>query len=53
MHKKIGTWYGVRPANTKMINFLLKRKAKGDKIILWTYRTDEALGDAIVGGKEI
>ena len=42
-----GPWPSVGPANTKMIKFLLKRKAKGDKIILWTCRAGDALVDAI------
>lgn len=42
-----GAWPGVGPANVKMINFLLQRKAKGDKLILWTCRADEALDAAI------
>ena len=43
-----GPWPGVGPANTKVINFLLQRKAKGDKLILWTCRADEALDAAIL-----
>ena len=42
-----GAWPGVGPANVKMINFLLQRKAKGDKLILWTCRADEALDAAV------
>ena len=43
-----GKWPNVGPANTKLINYLLQRKAKGDKLILWTCRANEELESAIL-----
>lgn len=42
-----GQWPGVGPANTELISFLLKRKAAGDKIILWTCRENDILEKAV------
>ena len=38
--------------NIKLINHLIKRKAYGDKLILWTCRIDKELDDAIEWCKE-
>lgn len=42
-----GEYPGAGPANTDLINFLLARKRKGDKLILWTCREGEALQVAL------
>jgi hypothetical protein len=47
-----GKWPGVGPANTKLINFLLHRKSKGDKLILWTCRANKELEDAVIWCQE-
>ena len=33
--------------NMKLINFLINRRVLGDKLILWTWREDKLLEDAI------
>ena len=38
--------------NIKLINHLIKRKAYGDKLILWTCRIDKELDNAIEWCKE-
>lgn len=43
-----GKWPGVGPANTKLITYLLHRKSKGDKLILWTCRANDALDAAVL-----
>lgn len=40
-------WPGVGEPNTALIDFLIKRRAQGDKIILWTMREGKPLLDAI------
>ena len=42
-----GQWPGCGPANEGLISFLIKRKEKGDKLILWTCREGEDLEKAI------
>ena len=42
-----GKWPEVGPANTKLIKYLLQRKAKGDKLILWTCRENAELEAAV------
>ena len=40
-------WPGIGAANWNAINALIRRKAEGDKIILWTCRDGEMLEDAV------
>ena len=47
-----GKWPDVGPANTKLINYLIRRKAKGDKLILWTCRVNDELTKAVSWCKE-
>ena len=47
-----GKWPDVGPANTKLINYLIHRKEKGDKLILWTCRTNDELLKAVLWCKE-
>lgn len=43
----LGKWPEVGPANDRLISYLLDRKLRGDKLILWTCRAGEALEAAI------
>lgn len=43
----LGEWPEVGPANNDLIEFLMKRKIKGDKIILWTCRSGKELDSAV------
>lgn len=43
----LGEWPSVGPANIQLIDFLLERKKHGDKIILWTCRTEKDLENAV------
>ena len=43
----MGEWPAVGPANDRLINFLLGRQERGDKVILWTCRAGSALEDAV------
>lgn len=42
-----GKWPGAGPANQELIEFLIKRKRMGDKLILWTCREAKALETAV------
>ena len=42
-----GKWPECGPANVGLLDFLKKRKADGDKLILWTCREGEELEDAV------
>ncbi len=42
-----GKWPETGPANTKLIDFLRKRKNMGDKLILWTCREGSNLKIAV------
>ena len=42
-----GKWPDVGPANKKLISYLLQRKARGDKLILWTCRANAELAAAV------
>ena len=42
-----GRWPDCGPANDGLIEFLIKRKAEGDKIILWTCREGSDLNSAV------
>ena len=41
-------WPEIGRANLSAINYLLRRQAKGDKLILWTCRTGELLDAAVM-----
>ena len=41
-------WPEIGEENRQAINELIRRKADGDKIILWTCRTDQQLDDAVL-----
>ncbi len=41
-------WPEIGRANQPIINYLLLRKAEGDKLILWTCRTGQLLDDAVL-----
>ena len=43
----LGKWPDVGPANTKLINYLVRRKENGDKLILWTCRANDELLKAV------
>ena len=43
----LGEWPGTGPANTELFRFLLHRQKEGDRIILWTCRTDDHLQQAV------
>jgi len=43
----LGSWPDVGPANNELIDFLVKRKTEGDKLILWTCREGESLEAAV------
>lgn len=43
----LGQWPEVGPANVGLIDFLNYRRSQGDKLILWTCRSDEALSRAV------
>lgn len=43
---------GIGPANEAMIKYLIEQKRKGNKIILWTSRTDTDLQEAIDWSRE-
>lgn len=45
-------WPDLGEPNITLINQLIKRKKKGDKIILWTCRNGKALDDAIEWSKK-
>lgn len=47
-----GKWPEVGPANDELIEILKKRKGTGDKLILWTCRSGEALDNAVDWCKE-
>ena len=40
-------WPGIGAANVPLFNYLFERKKLGAKLILWTCRTNERLGEAI------
>lgn len=42
-----GKWPEVGPANTKLIDFLIKQRINGSKLILWTCREGEELKKAV------
>ena len=42
-----GKWPGCGPANENLVEFLKKRKAGGDKLILWTCREGDNLSAAV------
>jgi len=42
-----GKWPETGPANIDLVKFLKKRKASGDKLILWTCRAGEDLDRAV------
>ena len=42
-----GQYPEAGPANEGLIDFLIERKSKGDKLILWTCREGEALRLAV------
>ena len=41
-------WPGIGAAHGEVILYLRSRKARGDRIILWTCRTGKRLADAVV-----
>lgn len=41
-------WPEIGEENRPAINELIRRKAKGDKLILWTCRTGQQLDDAVL-----
>lgn len=41
-------WPELGNPNTRLISYLLKEKAAGNKLILWTCRAGKALSDATV-----
>jgi hypothetical protein len=43
----MGEWPEVGPANTELIDYLIKRQRMGDKLILWTCRAGEPLDRAV------
>ena len=43
----LGRWPEVGPPNKSVIDMLLKRQRKGDKIILWTRRSGDELSAAV------
>ena len=43
----MGEWPDVGPANNGLIDFLINRQRKGDKLILWTCRAGEPLDRAV------
>jgi len=47
-----GQWPGCGPANAGLIAFLNRRRADGDKLILWTCREGEDLNAAVEWCKE-
>lgn len=42
-----GQWPGVGEPNKGLISFLINRKKKGDKLILWTCREGKSLDTAV------
>ena len=48
----LGRWPEVGPVNRGLMDFLMKRKLEGDKIILWTCRAGEELIEAVHFCKE-
>ena len=42
----LSNWPDLGNPNTKLIDYLLKEKAAGNKLILWTCRAGKALSDA-------
>ncbi|MBE6015889.1 MAG: hypothetical protein E7241_11115 [Lachnospiraceae bacterium] len=48
----LGEWPACGPANLGLIKYLNKRKAKGDKLILWTCREGADLRNAVRFCKE-
>lgn len=42
-----GTWPEVGEPNEALINWLICLRKRGDKVILWTFRADEALQKAV------
>lgn len=52
-----GTWPEVGEPNEALINWLICLRKRGDKVILWTCRADEALQKAVefckVHGQEL
>ena len=42
-----GTWPEVGEPNEALINWLICLRKRGDKVILWTCRADEALHKAV------
>ena len=42
-----GTWPEVGEPNEALINWLICLRKRGDKVILWTCRADEALQKAV------
>ena len=47
-----GQWPEAGPANNGLIEFLIKRKLAGDKVILWTCREGDALEKAVSWSRE-
>lgn len=45
-------WPGIGAPNTELIEVLKKRRAEGDKIILWTCREEDKLQEAIAWCKK-
>lgn len=43
----LGEWPEVGPANDELIKLLIKERASGNKLILWTCREGEALSRAV------
>lgn len=43
----LGQWPEIGPANKDLFDFLIKRKNKGDKLILWTCREEACLNAAV------
>jgi hypothetical protein len=43
----MGEWPEVGPANSELIDYLIDKQRKGDKLILWTCRVGEPLEKAV------
>lgn len=42
-----GTWPNTEKPNVSLINKLIEKQKRGDKIILWTCRTGKELSEAV------
>ncbi len=45
-------WPGIGAPNTKLIEYLIKKRKEGAKVILWTCRVEEKLQEAVEWCKE-